>query len=323
MKAWQVHEFGPYREVLRYEEADEPAAPEKGAVIAVDAAGLNFPDMLLLAGKYQVKPALPFGPGLEGVGRVASVGPASERKVGERVIFNAPWGACADKLAVTDDRIFSCPESLSSEHAAALMITYQTAYFGLVHRAHLRDGETLLVHGGAGGVGTAAIQVGKALGARVIATAGTADKLAICRNAGADLVINYREEDFVAIVKRETGGGADVIFDPVGGDVFDKSSKCIAFSGRLLVIGFASGRIPEIAANRILLKNMAVVGLHWGDYFFRQPELIGETHEALLAMIEKKQIEPIVCRTYPMSELIDGLAMIESRDSYGKVVVTN
>jgi NADPH:quinone reductase len=322
MKAWRVHEFGHYQERLRFEDIDAPEVPEGGVVIEVAAAALNFPDLLSIAGTYQVKAPLPFTPGLEASGTIIEVGPKSKHQVGQRVIANHAWGAYAERMAAPDPSIFPVPDAMSDTDAAALHIVYQTSYFGLVHRAGLKAGETLLVHGGAGGVGTSAIQLGKALGATVIATAGAEDKLQVCRDCGADHVVNYRDEDFVDAVKQITGGrGADVIYDPVGGDVFDGSTRCIAFEGRLLVIGFTSGRIPSIKANRILLKNISIVGLHWGNYAFHAPELMQETHQALCELYAAGKIRPVIFRELPLAELPQALALLESRQSYGKLLV--
>jgi NADPH:quinone reductase-like Zn-dependent oxidoreductase len=211
---------------------------------------------------------------------------------------------------------------MPDDEAAALFVTYQTSYFALVHRVALQPKETLLVHGGAGGVGISAIQLGKAMGATVIATAGADDKLDVCRKAGADHAINYKDEDFVAAVQKLTGGkGADVVYDPVGGDVFDRSLKCIAWEGRILVIGFASGRIPELAANKVLLKNISVVGLFWGQYLIRDPQKVKDAHTALCAMYAAGSIKPLVWKRYPLAELPDALGALESRASHGKVVV--
>ncbi len=309
---------------MRWEECDDLAPPEDGVVIEVAAAGLNFPDLLLIAGKYQAKPEFPFVPGMEAAGKVIAAGSKSRHSVGQRVLTNGIWGAFGTQMAARDVYTFAVPDAMSDVDAAALHVIYQTSYMGLVYRANLQQGETLLVHGGSGGVGTSAIQIGKALGARVVATASTEEKLAICREAGADHVINYRESDFVKVVKELTdGAGADVIYDPVGGDVFDQSSRCIAFSGRLLVIGFASGRIPEIAANRILLKNMSVVGLHWGNYYAKAPELVQQTHLRVLELYKSNKIRPLICRESPMAELPEALAQIAERRSWGKLVVVN
>lgn len=322
MEAWRVHKHGDFRESLVREECEAPSAPSEGVVIAVEAAGINFPDILAIAGKYQVRPELPFVPGMEAVGRITSVGEKSRFALGQRIIANGLWGSFADQMAVEDIYAFGIPDSMPDKDAAAMHVIYQTSYMALVHRANLQLGETLLVHGGSGGVGTSAIQIGKALGATVIATASSAEKLAICKQAGADHLINYRDQDFVAVVKELTEGrGADVIYDPVGGDVFDKSSKCITFGGRLLVIGFASGRIPEITANRILLKNISIVGLHWGAYYQHKPALVQETHERLLELYQEGKIKPILFGDYGISELPDALAAIAERRSWGKIVV--
>lgn len=322
MRAWRAHRYGPYREVLSWDECEDPETPETGAVIRVASASLNFPDLLSIAGKYQVKAPLPFVPGIEAAGTVVAAGAKSKYRVGQRVIANNLWGAFGEKMAALDQALFAIPDAMSDDEAASLLVTYQTSYFALVHRAALRAGEVLLVHGGAGGVGIAAIQIGKALGATVIATAGADDKLAICRQAGADHVINYKDEDFAAAVGKLTGGkGANVVYDPVGGDVFDRSLKCIAWEGRLLVIGFASGRIPEVPANKILLKNISIVGLHWGAYAHHAPEAFHQAHEALLQMYAAGTIKPVVWKAFPLAQLPDALSAIESRASYGKVVV--
>ena len=320
VRAWRVHRLGEHRDVLTLDEGVD-ATPEPGKVrVRVAAAGVNFPDLLVIAGKYQVKPPLPFTPGLEAVGVVAE--DSSRFKKGGRVIASVPWGAYAQEVVCPEDALYPVPDSMSDEHAAALFITYQTSYFALSYRAGLLEGETLLVHGGAGGVGTAAIQLGKAMRARVIATAGSEDKLQVCVDAGADHVVNYREQDFITEVKRLTSGrGADVIYDPVGGDVFDQSTRCIAFGGRLLVIGFASGRIPEIAANRILLKNIAIVGLHWGNYRQHDPGLIRRTHDVLCRMHTEGSIVPVVSRAYDLEDLPDALDALKSRAAHGKLVL--
>ncbi len=322
MRAWRAHEFGSYRDVLRLDDVPRPEVPDAGAIVQVEAASLNFPDLLAIAGKYQVKAPLPFVPGMEAAGTIVVAGPKSRFKVGDKVIANSMWGAFAEEMVALDQGMFAIPPGLDMAQAASFVVAYQTGYFALVHRAALRAGETLLVHGGAGGVGIAAIQLGRALGATVIATAGTDDKCQICTDSGAHHVINYVDDDFVAEVQRITGGkGADVIYDPVGGDVFDKSLKCIAWEGRLLVIGFASGRIPELKANRVLLKNCAVVGLFWGAYQMRDPAKVVAAHAALTELVARGELAPKIWRSFPLAELPDALAAIESRASWGKVVV--
>ena len=249
--------------------------------IAVRAAAINFPDVLMVAGAYQVKPDLPFVPGVEVSGEVVSAPPASGLAAGDRVmafVDNAGLlrGGYAELTHAAPASVTRMPDGMPFDDAAAFMLVFQTGWFGLHRRAHLQAGETLLVHAGAGGVGSAAIQLGKAAGATVIATAGSDEKVAVCRELGADHAINYKTQDFAEKVKSITGGrGADVIYDPVGGDVYDRSTKCVAFEGRIVVVGFTSGRIPQAATNHVLIKNYSVVGLHWGLYTRRAPELIG------------------------------------------------
>ena len=321
MFAWTVHNFGDYKDHLKIEEREPPRLQRSEALIKVKAVGINFFDILAIAGKYQIKAPLPFVAGSEAAGEVVEAGDACGLKPGERVMTNHT-GAFAEFMIAPREATYRIPESMPDTDAAAFHINYQTAYFALVHRAGLKASEYLLIHGGAGGVGTAAIQTGKALGARVIATAGTSEKLQICRQCGAEFLINYRTEDFVSKVKEVTGGkGADVIFDPVGGDVFDQSTKCIAWEGRIVVIGFASGRIPEFRTNRALLKNISVVGLWWGSYRTHKPEQIIQTQEQLYQMYAEGSVKPIIHSVHDLKNLPAALALIESRRSYGKVVV--
>jgi NADPH2:quinone reductase len=322
VRAWRVHAYGRYADVLRLEEVADPAPPDDGVVARVRAIGLNFPDLLAIAGRYQVKSPLPFTPGLECAGVIEAVGPASRFRVGQRVLVNDLAGALAERIAARDARVFAVPDAMDDADAAALFVAYQTGWFALHRRAALRPGETLLVHGGAGGVGSAAIQLGKDAGARVIATAGGADKAEVCRRLGADDVIDHKAGDLVEEVKRLTGGrGADVIYDPVGGDVFDQSTRCIAWEGRLLVIGFAGGRIPEIAANRILLKNIAIVGVHWGEYHRHDPGLVREAHDAICAAHARGAVDPLIGGRYRFDDAMAGLAALEARAAIGKLVV--
>jgi NADPH2:quinone reductase len=232
-------------------------------------------------------------------------------------------GAFAERIALPAALAHRLPEAMSFEEGAGLPIVYPTSYAALVYRAALRPGETLLVHAAAGGVGLAAVQIGKVLGARVIATAGGTEKLHVAHQSGADMLIDYTEEDFVERVKELTQGrGADVIYDSVGGDVFERSMKCIAWNGRLLVIGFASGKIPSVQANRVLLKNVSVVGLHWGAYARYEPERVPETFAALFRLYDEKKIHPVVFGTYPLERVPEALAALGSRKTFGKVIVT-
>jgi len=309
---------------LRVSEIPEPETAAGALKVEVRAAGCNFFDILIVQGQYQVKPAFPFTPGGEFAGVVSELGEGVEGfAVGDRVLAAAQTGGFAEIAVVPADDAHRLPEGMSFEEGAALPIIYPTSYAALVYRADLRAGETLLVHAAVGGVGSSALQIGKALGARVIATVGGSDKVEIARGLGADEVIDYREEDFAARVLEITDGrGADVIYDPVGGDVCDRSLKCIAWNGRLIVVGFASGRIPEIKANRILLKNIAVTGVHWGAYRANEPERVPETFERLFALYRDGKIKPLIFNTYPLDDLPSALAELASRKTYGKLVIT-
>ncbi|CAB1059778.1 Quinone oxidoreductase (EC [Olavius sp. associated proteobacterium Delta 1] len=321
MQAWTVHNFGRYQEQLKLEERDLPQVTGSEALIKVKASGINFFDLLAIAGKYQVKAPLPFVPGGEAAGEVVEAGEACDLKVGERVMTSHS-GAFAEFMIAPQNATFRIPPNMSYEDAAAFQLNYQTSYFALEHRAGLKKADYLLVHGGAGGVGTAAIQIGKALGAKVIATAGSAEKLQICRQCGAGFLINYRTEDFIEKVMDITDGkGADVIYDPVGGDVFDQSTRCIAWEGRIIVIGFTSGRIPEIRTNKVLLKNMSVVGLWWGNYRLHNPQLIEESQQRLYQMYADGAVKPVIHSVYEIKDLPKALELIENRKSYGKVVI--
>jgi NADPH2:quinone reductase len=322
MKAMVATRWGEPSELEHMDVPDPQPGPGQ-VLVETRAIGCNFPDILMIQGKYQVKPPLPFCPGHEIAGVVRGVGPGVTRvRPGERVIANLEWGGYAERAVTAAERVHSIPDAMPFDQAAALFVVYQTGYCALVQRAGLRPGEWLLVHGAAGGVGLAAVQLGKALGARVIATAGTKEKLEVARQAGADVLVDYRTEDWIERVKATTGGeGADVIYDPVGGDVFDGSTKCIAFEGRLLTIGFAGGRIPTLAINRVLLKNISVVGVHWGYYQRRGSPLVQEWMDALLDLYAKGAIRPVIYRTYPLREAAAALRALADRESYGKVVL--
>jgi NADPH2:quinone reductase len=308
---------------LAVREHPEPKLVPGGALVEVRAAGCNFFDILLVRGQYQHKPAFPFVPGAEIAGVVREIAPGTTGvAAGDRVFAGVSSGAFAERAVLPARSLRRVPDGMSFEEAAALPVVYPTSWMALVHRARLQRGESLLVHAAAGGVGVAAVQIGRALGARVIATAGGAEKLDVARRAGAEVAIDYREGDWVARVLEATAGrGADVIYDPVGGDVFDGSLRCIAWNGRLLVIGFASGRIPEVKVNRILLKNIAVVGLHFGAYAQHEPERIDEAFLGLERLVHDAHIRPVIYASYPLAELPAALEALGSRKSYGKVVV--
>lgn len=317
-----VRELGGPEALVR-EDLESPR-PGPGEVrVALRAIGCNFADTLITRGKYQVRPELPFAPGLEGVGEVVEVGEGVGRcAVGDRVLAIVPYGAYASELVAPETRVFRLPESASDDDGVALGVAYQTSMLALATRAQLRAGETLLVHAAAGGVGLAAVQIGKAMGAKVIGTAGSPEKLALVRDAGADHALDYRDEGWVDEVKALTGGrGADVIYDPVGGEIFDKSTKCIAFAGRILVVGFAGGQIPTLAMNRVLVKNFAVVGVHWGAYFDHDPEALEEDARALFALYERGLIKPVVAARFPLERAKDALEALADRKTVGKVVL--
>ena len=317
-----VRELGGPGSLERQELDAVPAGPGQ-VVIDVSAIGCNFFDILITQGKYQVRPELPFAPGAEIAGTVREVGEGVERfSVGDRVSALLAYGGFASTVAAPVERVFAMPPQMTFEEAAALGLVYQTSYVGLVHRANLQAGETLLVHAAAGGVGLAAVQIGAALGARVIGTAGSPDKLDLVKQNGADAVINYRDEDWVERVQELTGGrGADVIYDPVGGDTFDLSTKCIAFEGRILIIGFASGRIPSAKMNRVLVKNFSLVGLHWGLYFEKNTQVLQDAQDAILRLYAAGKIAPVVSATYPLLDAEVALAALGARKTKGKVVL--
>jgi NADPH2:quinone reductase len=327
VKAWVVRELGG-PESMRFEDV-EPGDPANGMVrIAVRAAAINFPDALMVAGTYQVKPALPFVPGVEVSGEVVAAPASSGFMAGDRVMAlldsgGLTRGGYAEIADAVPSSVSRMPANMSFEDAAGFTLTYQTGWFGLHRRANLQPSETLLVHAGAGGVGSAAIQLGKAAGATVIATAGTDEKVALCRRLGADHAINYKTQDFAEEVKKLTGGrGADVIFDPVGGDVYDRSTKCIAFEGRIVIVGFTSGRFAQAATNHVLIKNYSVVGLHWGLYNTRAPELMVAASHALLDLYEDGKIKPHIHARVPLAEAPKALATVAAGTSTGKVILT-
>jgi len=324
MRSWIVTELGEPKDVLKLEEMPKPSVESGKVLIEVESSSLNFFDILLCQGKYQERPPIPFTPGAEISGIIRKVGTGCKLKEGQRVIATPelPKGGLSEWVSVLEDSVYVISESMTAGEAAAMFITYQTSYYALYHRANIQKGEVLLVHAGAGGVGSAAIQLGKAKGAKVIATAGGPKKVQICKDLGADIAIDYLSDDFVDIVKKETdGSGADVIFDPVGGNVFDRSRKCIAFDGRLLSIGFASGRIPDAPVNHALIKNYAVVGVHWGLFRKRNPDKVKEIHENLMQLYKQGAIRPLLYKEYNFEDVPAALEELADRQTYGKLIV--
>ncbi len=322
MKAVLCKEHGE-PSVLVVEEVAAPEPGPKEVRVAVHAAGINFFDILQVAGTYQVKPPFPFSPGGESAGAVIEVGAeVTGISPGDRVIANHPWGGFAEEVVVAAERLTPLPDGMSYEHGATFPVVYGTSYHALVQRAELAPGETLLVHGAAGGVGLTAVQIGKLMGARVIAAAGSAAKLETAKAHGADELINYREENLRDRVKALTEGkGADVIYDPVGGDVMDQSVRCINWGGRILVIGFASGRIAEVPTNLVLLKGFSLVGVFWGSFCAREPEQSGENFRTLLGWYAEGKLKPHISATYPLEGAAEALMALKERKITGKAVL--
>lgn len=308
---------------LEFGQLPRPNLADGAVRLRVAACSINFADVLMVQGLYQEKPPFPFAPGMEVSGEIAeTAGGVTHLRPGQRVMAMCGHGGLAAEVVVPAAAIVPIPDSMPFHEAAAFAVAYGTSHVALTHRGRLQPGETLLVHGAAGGVGLAAVEIGKQLGARVIATASTAEKLDLARASGADAAINYTTTDFVAAVKELTGGrGADVIFDPVGGEVFTRSLRCIAWEGRLLVVGFASGSIPAAPANLALLKNCSIVGTYWGAYLDRAPEVIRQSLAQLLSWYEEGSIRPHVAQIFPFERAAEALITLQERRAVGKVVV--
>jgi NADPH2:quinone reductase len=322
MRAVLCKQFGP-PESLVLEEIDPPSAGPRQVVVAVHACGVNFPDILLIENKYQFKPPLPFSPGGEVAGIVKQVG-AEVRGigVGDRVLASTGWGGFAEEVAVDAARVVPIPDAMDFVSASAFLFTYGTSHYALKDRAQLRAGETLLVLGAAGGVGLAAVELGKVMGARVIAAASTDDKLAVCKEHGADEGINYAREDLKERIKTLTGGaGADVVYDPVGGDYAEQALRATAWEGRFLVIGFAAGDIPKIPLNLVLLKGCQVVGVFWGAFTGREPARNKANVDELLRWYGEGRVRPHVSATYPFERAAEALRALAERRVKGKVVL--
>jgi NADPH2:quinone reductase len=323
MKAWRIHELGEPIDVLVREDVDEPVALAGQIGVRVLASVANFPDVLMCRGEYQIRPELPFTPGVELCGEVTHVGDGeSGFAVGDRVVGLAaiPNGAFAEHSLMENVGAFSAPPEFDDAQAAAFLLAYQTGWFGLHRRAQLAAGEVLLVHAAAGGVGSAAVQLGKAAGATVIGVVGSPDKVLVAREQGADFVIDRSSQDFVAAVKDITNGrGANVIYDPVGGDTFMKSTKCVAFEGRIIVVGFAGGEIQSVALSHALVKNYSIVGLHWGLYSAAAPQLQREAHTELLKMVTAGQIRPLIGERLTAEQVPAGLTSLAAGRTVGRV----
>ena len=323
MKALYCRAFGPETD-LTVEEIDSPVPSAGEVLVSVQAAGLNFPDLLCVRGEYQFKPPLPFVPGSEGAGVVTAVGEGvSGVSVDDRVCFNGLSGAFAEEIAIPVTAVTQIPDSMHFEQAAGLTIVYGTSYYALKQRAGLQPGDTLLVLGAAGGVGLSAVELGAAMGARVIAAASSEQKLAIAAEHGAEVGIDYSKEDLKNRIKEMTdGAGANVIYDPVGGELAEAAFRGIAWEGRHLVIGFASGPIPKLPLNLPLLKGAAAVGVFWGSWTKREPEAHKQNMAELFELFTEGAIQPHVSSTYPLGQFLDAFGEVSGRRAIGKVILT-
>lgn len=322
MKAVICKQWGPPEQLVVEEVPTREPGP--GEVrIRIHAASVNFPDVLIIQNKYQFKPELPFTPGSEGAGEVISVGAGvTHVKAGDRVLANTGTGSFAQEMIAPAGKVVLMPQGMSFETAAAFTLTYGTSWHAIKDRAAIRPGETMLVLGAAGGVGISAIEIGKALGARVIAAASSDEKLKVCRDHGADETINYETEDLREGIKRTTGGkGPDVIYDPVGGKYAEPAFRSIGWRGRYLVIGFANGQIPALPLNLMLLKGASVVGVFWGDYVRREPQSNAADMQDMMALLAKGVLRPHVSASYPLDQVPQALNDMAARKVTGKVLI--
>ncbi len=322
MKAVLCRQYGPPESLT----VEEIAAPQPGAgeaLVAVKAASVNFPDVLIIQNKYQVKPPLPFSPGAEMAGVVQSVGAGvTNVKPGDRVLGLTTWGAFAEQCVADAKRLIPLPPKMDYATAASFLLTYGTSHHALRHRASTRAGETLLVLGAAGGVGIAAVEIGKILGLRVIACASSADKLAVCREHGADETIDYSKEDLRERVKSITGGkGVDIIYDPVGGALTEAALRASAWRARLLVIGFAGGEIPKIPLNLPLLMERDIIGVYWGEWLKHAPQEFADSLKELFAWYADGKLRPHISQRFPLERTAEALALMAARGAKGKIVI--
>lgn len=322
MKAILCKEFGSPN-LLILEEIPDPTPAPNQVLIAVEACGVNFPDALIIQNKYQFKPELPFSPGGEVAGKVIDLGTeVTNFQIGQSVLALCGWGGFAEKVAVDANRVFALPTGLPSKIAATTLYTYGTSYHALKDRANLQPGETLLVLGAAGGVGLAAVELGKLMGAKVIAAASSEEKLALCQEKGADLTINYEMEDLKSRIKELTGGkGVDVVYDPVGGKYTESAVRSMAWKGRYLIVGFADGEIPQIPMNLPLLKGCSIIGVFWGQFSTLEAKVSFQNTQQLMAWIQEGKIRQHIGRSYSLEEAPEALQAILDRKMLGKGVV--
>ena len=321
MRAILCKELGPANTLV----IDDIPSPEpgKGQVkVRVKAAGLNFPDTLIIEGKYQIKPELPFSPGGEMAGEVLAVGEGVQRfKPGQRVMGLTGYGAFAEEILVPENQLIPVPDGMNDHTAAAFSMVYGTSYHALKQRANIQPGETLLVLGASGGVGLAAVEIGKAMGAKVIACASSDEKLEVAREAGADDLINYADEDLKEALKKRYPKGVDVIYDPVGDKFTEAALRNMAWNGRLLVVGFAAGDIPKIPANLALLKGCSIVGVFWGAFTQQEPKVNMQNIMELFQLFGQGKLKPRISQVFKFEEYEQALAALTSRTAKGKVVL--
>jgi len=323
MKALLCKQYG-LPDTLVVEEVPDPVPGAGEIVVDMKAAGVNFPDVLIIQNKYQFKAELPFSPGAEFAGIVSALGPGvTHLKVGDHVIGSTTYGAFCEKVKMAASRAIPIPKTLPFDTAAAFILTYGTSYHALKDRAPLKAGETLLVLGAAGGVGLAAVEIGKAMGARVIAAASTEEKLAVCREHGADMTINYSTEDLRERLKELTDGkGPDVIYDPVGGQYAEPAFRSIGWRGRYLVVGFANGEIPKLPLNLMLLKGASVIGVFWGKFVSNEPQNFREDVQEMFAWVQQGKLRPHISAHYPLAQGAQAITDMMNRKVMGKVVIT-
>ncbi len=324
MKAVICKEYGDYND-LRLEDMDDPTPGPGQVLVDVHAAGLNFPDLLLVQGLYQMKPPTPFVPGAECAGVISALGEGVTRyAIGDKVIAYTMNGAFAEKIVVAQEALARVPEGMGFDVGAGITTTYATSYYALKQRAQLQAGETLLVLGAAGGVGLAAVELGAAMGARVIAAASTTEKLELAKAHGADTLINYEKEDLKAAIKAATNGkGVDVIYDPVGGKYAEPALRGIGWNGRYLVVGFAAGEIPKIPLNLTLLKTASIVGVFWGAWAMRDPAAHVQNMGEIFDMFTQGKIKATVTKRYEFADFMQGFDALAKREAKGKLVLVS
>lgn len=322
MRAVLCKQYGP-PERLVIEDVPQPKAGAGQVVVSTKACGVNFPDTLIIQGKYQTKPELPFSPGGEIAGIVKEIGEGvTQFRAGDRVLAYTRWGGFAEEVLLEASRLIAIPEGMDFVTASAFVMTYGTSHYALKDRAQLKSGETLLVLGAAGGVGLAAVEIGKIMGATVIAAASSDDKLALCKEHGADQVINYGREDLKTRIKELTAGeGVDVVYDPVGGPYSEAALRGTAWNGRFLVVGFAAGEIPKMPLNLPLLKGCSIVGVAWGTFIRREHERNQQHLKELLTWFQERKLKPHISATYPLERAAEALNEMMSRNVKGKIVL--